>query len=472
MTISERVSRILLLVLGGLACCRPCHATKSVSTLLQGPGAEVDPAFGYYQDRSAESIASEVAANGYRHVHYVATADSAIREDLVRAFHKEGLPVWYLTFCHVAYSTADFPPGWEKWRMKLRAAPGTDFIRLCMNDPGYIAFKRKRIAAVMRKLPFDGVELVESFWPDVPGPERETYGCLCNDCRAAFLKDYPEETGIPEFTDVSSPRYYKTDTALYKKWMDFRVRSIGRFLNGVLADARKENPNLRVLVWSLAQEGQGAVTLMREAQGNDAAAVATAVKPDAISFQTNWTDWSKHDLPPDYLKNYQPFLDHLRAVAPDMPVSFQVDTGSLKPSRQTYAWLWKADKTARAMGATGTINYEYFITKSMYDDPPRLVWVRPRNSGITLVFQKRVDAGRAADVSNYHITDGDGHPLKVTGAKADGNMIRLGVRGLSRGTECTVRIDKTVDTPSRWLFPGYPAHTVHDIRKTFRVSGS
>jgi hypothetical protein len=464
------VPRVLAAV---AACCllmpAASCAPRSAAAMLQGPGAEVDPAFPYYKDRTAASIASEVAANGYKHVHYVATSDSAIRADLVDAFKKEGLPVWYLTFCHVAYSTADFPPGWEDWRMKLRASPGNDFTRLCMNDPGYTAFKRISIAKVMATFGFDGVELVEPFWPDVPGPERETYGCLCDDCQAAFLRDHPEETSIPEFTDADSPLYYKSRPALYKKWVDFRVRSIGRFLNAALADARKADPNTRVLVWSLAQEGEGSVALMRESQGNDAAAMAAAVHPDAVSFQTNWTDWSRSDLAPDYVRAYQPFLDHLKRTAPDVATTIQVDTGSLKPSRQTYAWLRAADAAAQKMGAVGTINYEYFITKSMYEDPPRLVWVRPREGGVSLVYQKRVDAGRAADVSNYHVTDAAGRALKVTGAKTDGNMVHLGVRGLAPGTRYTVHIEKTVDTPSRWLFPGYPAHTVLDIRKTFRL---
>lgn len=445
-------------------------ARPTAAALLRGPGAEVDPGFPYYKDRSAESIAAEVAANGYKHVHYVATADSTIREDLVRAFKKEGLPVWYLTFCHVAYSTADFPPGWEAWRMKLRASPGKEYTRLCMNDPGYIAFKRKHIAEVMRKFPFDGVELVEPFWPDVPGPETPTYGCLCEDCRAAFLRDNPDETDIPEFTDAASPRYYKTDAALYQKWVEFRVRSIGRFLNAVLADARRDDPRTRVLVWSLAQQGKDAVALLREAQGNDAPELVRAARPDAWCFQTNWTDWSRSDLPADYLEAYQPFLDNLRATAPTLPVAFQVDTGSLKPSRQTYGWLVEADRTAQRMGATGTINYEYFITKSMYDDAPRLVWVRPRTGGVTLVYQKRVDAGRAADVTNYRVTDAGGRPLTITGAKPDGNMIHLGVRGLDAGRKYTVRIEETVDTPARWLFPGYPAHKVRDIQKTFTLA--
>jgi len=450
---------------------RPTAPRPSVAPLLRGMGAEVDPMFPYYADRSAASIASEVKANGYTHVHYVVTADADLRADLVKAFRDEGLPVWYATFCNVAYSTKDFPPGWEAWRMVLRASPGNDFTRLCMNDPGYTAFKKRRITEVMRRFPFDGVEVMEPFWPDTPGPEKDTYGCLCEDCRAAFLRDYPEETDIPEFTDASSPRYYKRDQDLYRKWVEFRVRSIGRFLDAVLADVRHKP----VLAWTLVQMDVDGVALMREAQGMDAAALVKTLRPEAVVFQTNWTDWMKPVLPPTYLEEYRPFVEHLRGNAPGMPFTFQVDTGSFKESRRTMEWLRTADRTAQRMGALGTVNYEYFITQSMYDDPPRLMEVRPRRGGIALVFQKRVDAGRAADPGNYRVTGPDGAPLKLTGVKADGNMVLLGVRGLVPGRRHTVTVQEIRDTPERWLFKGYPAHTVRNLRKTFtlgRASGS
>ncbi len=441
-----------------------------VASMLRGPGAQVDPQFRYYQNRSAESIAAEVAANGYKHAHYVATADSDIRGDLVRAFQRERLPVWYLTFCHVAYSTKDFPEGWEAWRMKLRASKGEDYVRLCMNDPGYIAFKRSQVAEVMRRHPFDGVELVEPFWPDVPGPERDTYGCLCEDCRAAFLRDHPEETDIPEFTDAASERYYKRQPELYRKWVEFRVRSIGRFLNAVLSDVRRERPNVPVMVWTLVQDDPAAIALMREAQGNDVAALVSAVRPDAVCLQTNWMDWMKPVLAPDYLRGYRPFVERLRSADPDMPYVLQVDTGSHKPARRSMEWLREADGVARSMGALGTLNYEYFITQSMYDDPPRLAEVRRRDGGVTLVFQKRVDTGRAVDTSNYRVTDAAGKSLVITGAKADGNLVLLGVRGMVSGREYTLRIEEVRDTPDRWLFPGHPAHTVRALRRTFTIA--
>lgn len=443
---------------------------RDVASLLTGLGAQVDPGFGYYQNRSAESIASEIAVNGYQHVHYVATVDSAIRNDLVRAFRAEGLPVWYLTFCHVAYGTGDFPAGWQSWRMKLRASPGNDFTRLCMNDPGYIAFKRQKVAEVMRLHPFDAVELVEPFWPDVPGPENPVYGCLCDDCRAAFLRDYPEEQDIPEFTDTASPRYYKTRPDLYRKWMDFRTRSIGRFLNAVLSGVRRARPDVPVMVWTLVQDDPAAIQLLREAQGQDVAELVRAVKPDAVTLQTNWMDWMKPVLPANYLRNYQPFVNHLRSADPNMPFVFQVDSGSNQNSRRTMQWIRDANAAGGSIGSLGTLNYEYFITKSMYDDPPRLAEVRWRSGGITLVFQKRVDTGRAADTTNFQVYNSANQPMTITGAKMDGNMIKLGVRGLVVGQDYRVEIAEVRDTPDRWLFPGYPQHTVNNITKTFRLT--
>ena len=431
----------------GLCAVTAGAAAPLLSPLAPGMGAEVDPGFAYYQNRSAAGIAAEVKLNGYSRAHYVATTDVGLRRDLIDAFHAERLPVWYLTFCHVAYSTEGFPPGWREWRMQLRDSPGDDFIRMCMNHPGYIAFKRRQIAETMRKYPFDGVELVEPFWPDAPGPESKTYGCLCPHCRAAFLKQHPEETAIPEFTDASSPRYYKTDKALYAKWVDFRVHSIGRFLNAVLADVRKERPNVPVLVWSLVQMGPNAVSLLREAQGNDAAAVAVDVKPSAICLQTNWMDWMRTDLKPDYVKGYQAYVDRLRAASPKTAFFMQVDTGSNEGSRQTYAWMKGADAASRAMGALGIVNYEYFITKSMYDDPPRLCRVKATPGALTLTFQKRVDAGRAADPANYRVSTAAGKAMRVAAAKTDGNIIRLSVPGVRSGRSYAVRIDEVRDTP-------------------------
>ncbi len=437
--------------------------------LLTGVTMQFDAGFKYYQDRSPESIAAEFAANGYKVVHYCVTKDSAINGDIVKALHREGIKVWYQTFCHVAYDTSDFPPNWQSWRMKLRT-PATDYNRMCMTNPEYREWKRAQVVDVMKKYPFDGCELVEPFWPSYPGPQEPTYGCLCDSCSKEFLRLHPDCDAIPEFTDQDSPMYYTKAPEHYRKWVNFRVRSIADFMEVVLNSPnglRKARPDAPVMLWSLAQDVPDSVPALRESQGCDAADLARTAKPDAICFQSNWQDWTKPVLSPDYVLAYEPFLKNLWTVAPKMPVAVQLDIGSNKDARRDDAWIGKATASSKKMGALGTVSYEYFIGKSRYDDPPRLVFTRPTATGLSLVFQKRVDAGRAGDTANYTVTDAKGRSFEVSKAVADGNMIRLSISGLKTGQRYTVKAAEITDTPDRWLFPGYPAHKVANVKSVF-----
>jgi len=437
--------------------------------LLTGVTMQFDAGFKYYQDRSPESIAAEFAANGYKVVHYCVTKDSAINGDIVKALHREGIKVWYQTFCHVAYDTSDFPPNWQSWRMKLRT-PATDYNRMCMTNPEYREWKRAQVVDVMKKYPFDGCELVEPFWPSYPGPQEPTYGCLCDSCSKEFLRLHPDCDAIPEFTDQDSPMYYTKAPEHYRKWVNFRVRSIADFMEVVLNSPnglRKARPDAPVMLWSLAQDVPNSVPALRESQGCDAADLAVNARPDAICFQSNWQDWTKPVLPPDYVLAYKPFVANLWKAVPGMPVAVQLDIGSSKDARRSDAWVRSATTASKQMGALGTVSYEYFIGKSRYDDPPKLVFTRPTAGGVTLVFQKRVDEGRSGDATNYIVTDAKGQVLKVTRARSDGNLIHLNISGLKAGKRYTVKAFEITDTPDRWLFPGYSAHKVANVKSTF-----
>jgi hypothetical protein len=435
--------------------------------MLTGPGIEVDPGFGYYQGRSAASIAAEVKVNGYKHVHYVVTKDAAIRRDLIDAFHAEGLPVWYTTFGNVSYDTADLPPGWERWRMKLRASEGLDYVRLCMTDPGYRDWKARRVAYVMGHFPFDGVEVVEPFWPDAGGPAKDVYGCLNEACLKEFASRHPDVDTTLDFTDPDSTSYYKKKPEVYAKWVDFRVRSSAEYLAAVFAAARKAAPGKPCLGWSLAQLGEDTVRSVREDQGCDAVTAFGIAKPDAWCFQTNWMDWIRADLPPDYVRGYKGFIEPFLKAFPGVPTAVQLDIGSLKDNRQSRSWVLQADKESQKLGAVGTISYEYFISRAMYDEPPRLMEVRSRPGGVALVFQKRIDAGKASVPGNYSVTDANGRQLKVAAARADGNLALLGVRGLKPGQRYKVVAREVQDTPALWLFKGYPGHTVRNVTRAF-----
>ena len=146
-----------------------------------GRSAIIDPTFAYYLDRSPESVAAELSANGYNIVHYILTADSNLNPTLIEALHRQNIGIWYQTFGNGAYTDKDLPQGWEAWKMVRRAdlegKPVQDgFIRLCLNHPDYRAWCKRRIGMMLRKYPFQGVEIAEPHWPAYPGPKSDQYG--------------------------------------------------------------------------------------------------------------------------------------------------------------------------------------------------------------------------------------------------------------------------------------------------------
>src|SRR5581483_4120953 len=219
-----------------------------------GRSVEVDPGFPYYQHRSPESIAAEIRANGYRIVRYILTADSNFDPALLAAFRREGIAVWYATFCNGTYTTQDLPPGWQAWKMVTRTelegkSLNDGYTRLCLNNPDYRAWKKRRIGRLLRAHPFVGVDLMEPHWPEYPGSESPAYACFCAHCLAAFRKRFPEETALPDILHADSPRSPQQNPALWKKWLEFRHASLTDFLNDLVngkGGIREATPRARV----------------------------------------------------------------------------------------------------------------------------------------------------------------------------------------------------------------------------------
>jgi len=441
----------LLWLLIIVAAFRPSEASPKLDPF--GRSIQVAPIFPYYRDRSAESIVSEIAASGYRCVRLAVELDSTDPK-LVEEFHKAGIAVWYTTFGNGTYSPGVLPAGCEKWRMKLRLNQpdkvAAGFVYLCMNDPEYREWKKKQVVATLKRIPFDGIEVCESFWPAFRGPESPTYGCLCENCRDAFLRMYPDESDIPEFSDPSDPNYYATNRALYEKWIEFRVRSSASFVDDIIngpGGVRAECPRVKVGVWGIADAMPDAVARMREWEGIDGPLIVKTVHPDLYVLQTDWPDWSNPDLAPDYPLKYKPFVDAIRAAS-KVTIIMQADVGSFENCRRRTDWMAKCEKAARKAGMGGITSYEYHLTRDIYEAPPRLVSARGSGKTITLTFTKRLDAEKASDTSNYSLDSG-----RLLSAQADGNLVKLEVSGHPR--KITVR--NLPDDPSRRLFAGYPA---------------
>ena len=442
------MSERLIILLALLFCVSPAHAARSVT---------IDPSFAYYKDRSPQSIAEELKANGYDDIRVVGAYP-----EIAKALKDSMAKVWLLTFMNRAHSTADLPKGWEAWKMKLRKPTAPDgFTYLCCNNPDYRSWKKQQIVAALKACPYYGVDLAEPFFPASKGPESDLYGCLCDHCAAAFKAMCPDAVGLPDFEDPTSPRYWKTDKKLYENWVGFRVSSVVSYLDDIVNGKdgiREKCPDAKVATWSVGLDVPDQIKSIRECQAMDAAAIVKRVKPDMHVIQTDMTDWSKTDLSPGYPLKYKAIADSLIADSPKLPIMLQVDIGSKVNMRRNRAWLEEVDKRAKEIGCASTTSYEYSLGEYMYTETPLVVRAEPEDGGIKLIFSKRLDTASASNLGNYSLTSG-----RIDYAKVDGNIVHLSISGADDKPEITVSAISD-DEPKR-LFHDKPACTMSDSVK-------
>jgi hypothetical protein len=428
---------------------------------VYGRSMQLDPTFPYYRNRSVESVVSEYRSTGYGIVRYVLTAESSMNPALLAEFHRQKIGVWYMTFCNGSYTAKDLPPGWESWRMVTRTVlegrkPDPSFLHLCLNNPGYRAWKKRILGDFLRTHPFQGVDLVEPHWPEYPGPSSASFGCFCDTCRAAFIRKHPEETGLPTLLDPAGPRGETGNPALWEKWIKFRTDSLVEFLHDLVngpGGIRRSAPGVKVCVWTLALTEPDGVERMRRDSGEDAALVMRKVRPDLYGLQTHWPDWLRADLQPDYVRKFKPFVDQIRAVDPKMPLLIQADTGSGKANRRSWKWIRDFEAQCERMGVSSTTCYEYFIGDYIYKDPPRIFDTSPLPGGVALHFSKRLDEKAAGQASRYTVSAG-----KVTKAVVDGSIVRLTLTGVRHGRRqpVTLTARDIPDDETRRLFHDHP----------------
>lgn len=417
-----------------------------------GPSMNVDPVFYYYLNRSAESIVEELKANNYYDVRLVCVNESGISNSLVKQFAGSGVKVWMMTFTNGTYSTTDLPAGWESWKMVLRT-PYTGFTYLCPNNPGYRAWKKTQVTNALLAHPFYGIDFAEAFMPGTYGPSWDYYGCLCGHCADAFRAAYPGVPGPPDFENPASPDYYKTNTALYQKWIEFRVATVNGFLNELVNGAggvRQRCPKARVCTWSLGLDTSDQLAKLREYYGLDAAAMVQLVRPDMHCIQTDWPDWTKTSLGANYVLGYAPVASSIRAVSPSTPISIQTDIGSTTSVRRTRSWINNVAGYAQQAGCRSVTCYEYHLGKYIYTEAPRVARAVWDAGKIKLIFQKRLDAASSTNLSNYSLDAGS-----VTAAALDGNIVRLTVSGA--GAHPVVTVSNISDDESRRYYHDYPA---------------
>jgi hypothetical protein len=422
---------------------------------LLGPSIEVDPGYEYFQNRTEESVASEIRVNGFRVVRYVVTNDDHVDQKLIDAFHSQGISLWYETFGNGFYgSSSGLPKGWEAWQMSLlNPEHDSGYTFLSLSNSTYRKWKCARIVSTLKKHNFDGIEIVEPFQMGWDGPEKGAYGDFSPAAIAAF-REFSGYDSAPEFKDKTSKRWYRTDVPRYRKWIEFRVREVDGFLSQIGESVRKSAPGRPLGIWALANSSPdpaiSPVAVEREWQGIDAGEMANAANADLIVFETNWPDWSNPDLQGNYPNLYRPFFEELRSKAPGVPFMVQADIGSLAPNRRSRAWLKEFEETCVKDGAAGSTSYAYPFGLWTYTEPPEVRETRIHGNRLKLVFQKRLNPKSAVDLSHYVFQGRE----KILAAKVDGNEVTLTVGGLNKGDKLVVR--GVEDDPKTWLLKDKP----------------
>lgn len=444
---------------------------KKLSQLPSGAGIELDPVYPYYLNRSEESIADEIQLAGYKTVHYVVVDEYNIRTKLIEAFHQRGIQVWARIFGNGAYTTASFPPEWTSWQTELVKPLNDGFARLSMHSKPYTEWKKKALAEMMKANPFDGVEIMEPFFPEWGGLESGVYGDVGPIAQAAFREKYGLD--IPDFSDPQSPKYYNNDKATYEKWVNFRVEAVNDFLNELVngkGGIREAKPSIGIGIWSLGIDaGPDSVAKLREVQGLDAPSMIAKVKPDIFYLQTHWPDWLKPDLQPNYAEAYEPFIRQVRESDPDMPIGIEADLGSDEAARRGNGWFREFGESVTKLGFRTWTGYEYHIGKYMYEEAPIPVKaVRDNEGQVTVSFQHRVDEASAKAPGNYAIMNGGTAKKLNLDITVDGNRVVLKSEQFPKES-FRLRVEGVANTPELLIFKGYdalttPAGTVIEIK--------
>ncbi|MET9019976.1 hypothetical protein ABZV93_08355 [Actinopolymorpha sp. NPDC004070] len=432
---------------------------------LSGPSIQIDPGFAYYQSRSPDSIADELAINGYRIVHYFVVNEQDVNGPVVEALRRRGITVWAMVIGNGSYSVSGFPDDWPAWQMRLLKPVDDGFYRFSPFSTDYLEWKKQVASKLVSTYPFDGFEVAEPYFPEWGGLTSGVYGDVGPLAQDAFMRGYGLE--IPDFTDPSSPRYYKTDTERYAKWVQLRVDAVNGFLAELVngsGGVREARPDILVGTWSLGVDaGPESVALEREYQGLDAAAMISAVRPDMHILQTNWPDWIKPDLPATYLRTYRPFLDQIRAAHPRLPLGAQTDIGSTTAMTRDDEWLRTFTDTADELGLATWTGYEYHLGGYIYQDRPVPRHVeRVADDSAVISFQKRIDPASAKLSRSFEIVGGGQRRfIEPDAVSVDGNRVTVGT--LPPRALVSLRVANVTDQPSTWLYhKDEPANVVPD----------
>ena len=171
---SRTIFLSLLLLAAFYAAAYGTELTPRAKKLLHGRTVQADFGFDMYKDRSARSIAEEIAANGYEGVYYFVVSDSAVRKDIISELQKRGISVAALVIASGAYLPVDErPQDWEKYRMEFTNNRMDEYKFMSFVHKDYAIWMKHRIVKLINQNGFDGFTFAEAMYPVTDGLERK-----------------------------------------------------------------------------------------------------------------------------------------------------------------------------------------------------------------------------------------------------------------------------------------------------------
>jgi hypothetical protein len=450
--------------------------TPRAKKLLCGRTVTVDFSFDMYKDRSARSVAEEIAANGYDGVYYFVTADSIARKDIISELQKRDIPVAVLVIASGAYlPDEERPKGWEKYRMEYTSHEMDEYKFMSFVHKDYAVWMKHRIVKLINKNGFDGFTFAEAMYPVADGLERRKV--LYGDISPAFQAEFKKATNntvFPEFVDHNQPNYYKKIPKVYNDLVVFRIKTVNDFYDEVVNGkdgVREKCPGIFVASWTLGISIPNGVEKLRELEGDEVSSMIKQVKPDMHFIQTHAPDWLNPDLKSDYPLLYKPFFDEIKNASPNMPIGFQADFGSQLVARRSLDWQKIFYDTCDQLKLDSTTYYEFSLRWAVYERPPQLCKISLiSKDAVELCFDKRISKDCNSVVWGRKIIVADnGKSYTAESAEVDGNLLKVVLDGnLSGVKEVTVHIEGIKDDPNYRLAPKgkvnvVPADTVKKL---------
>ncbi|AQQ71971.1 hypothetical protein SMSP2_02350 [Limihaloglobus sulfuriphilus] len=341
------------------------------------PNVQLSQGSPYMQNRTVESIASELAVNGVESIFVMQTSVNGLKPGLIDALRSRDIAPGLMLFADAVYTpTSELPEGWEQWKMGFLNTPGNN--HLSFIHDGFREWMKQRAVSLCNDNGFAAVTFAEPMYPVYDGITKSSVRYA--DVSQAYQDIFKADTGeseFPNFTDPSDPHYFKTDTALYQKLVQHRIDSITDYFDEIIngeAGLRESAPDTMVITWSLAcsKLENGGVDILPEWEGNDAYSIVKNAKPDMHYYQTHWPDWVDPQLSPEHVYSYIPNFRECWKAAPQVTVGVQDDIGSHDNMRRSNEYYQKYLEACAAAGAVNSTYYCFSLRSDVYNSAPQL----------------------------------------------------------------------------------------------------